>query len=262
MRRYGIGVPLLAVPLLVALVGPWFVPGALDRGAPFTTGDGRWLGTDFVGRDVWHQVLLGGRAVVLVAVSATALAYVIGVPWALAAATARRRVVDEVLTRPLDVLLALPSLLVLILVAGVAERGAGTLVAVVAVVNLPEVVRLARAAALQAATGPVVEALRSQGEVWWRIAGGYLGRSVLRTMAADLGTRLTASLYLVASASFLGIGVAPDAADWAVMVDRNRTGLFLAPWGVVAPAVLIIALTVGLNLVFDRALRTRREVAA
>lgn len=78
---------------------------------------------------------------------------------------------------------------------------------------------------------------------------------MLRTLAADLGVRLTGALYLVASASFLGVGVAPDAADWAVMVDRNRVGLFLQPWAVVVPALLIVALSVGLNLVFDRALR-------
>jgi peptide/nickel transport system permease protein len=81
---------------------------------------------------------------------------------------------------------------------------------------------------------------------------------LLRTLAADLGTRMTGALYLVAAASFLGIGVAPDAADWAVMVDRNRGGLFLQPWAVVIPALLIVALSVGLNLTFDRALSAGR----
>ena len=56
------------------------------------------------------------------------------------------------------------------------------------------------------------------------------------------------------TAAFLGVGVAPDAADWAVMVDRNRTGLFVQPWAVVVPALLIIALTTGTNLLFDAAL--------
>jgi hypothetical protein len=56
---------------------------------------------------------------------------------------------------------------------------------------------------------------------------------MLRTLAADAGTRLTGVLYLVATAAFLGVGVAPDAADWAVMADRNRTGLLVQPWAVV-----------------------------
>ncbi|SDD11026.1 ABC transporter permease [Actinokineospora iranica] len=253
--RYGIGGLLVAVPLLLAVAGPLFVPDALTRGAAF--GDTGPLGTDFIGRDVWHQVLLGGRTVVLVAMLATVLSYLVGVPIALLAAMTRRRWVDEVLMRPLDVLLAVPSLLVLILLASIAPRGVLTLVLIVALVNVPDVARIARAAALEIASRPALEAMRLQGETWWRTAVGYVGRSMLRTLVADLGIRLTAALYLVASASFLGVGVPPDASDWAVMVDRNQTGLFLAPEAVMAPALLIIALSVGVNLVFDRALRDR-----
>lgn len=84
-----------------------------------------------------------------------------------------------------------------------------------------------------------------------------MGRSILRTLAADAGIRLTGVLYLVATAAFLGIGVAPDAADWAVMVDRNRTGLLIQPWAVVVPALLIVALTMGSNLLVDAAMENR-----
>ncbi len=260
MLRYSIGGTLVVGPLLLAVTGPWFVPDTLTRGAPFTSGGGHRLGTDFVGRDVWHQVLLGGRALVLIAVISTAMSYLVGIVWALSAAMSRRRWLDEVLMRPLDILLAVPSLLILILVAGIAQRGELTLVLIVALINLPEVVRISRAAALEIASRPALEAMRLQGETWWRIAVGYVCRSMLRILAADVGTRLTTSLYLVASASFLGVGVPPDAGDWAVMVDRNRAGLFLTPWGVVVPTLLIMALIVGLNLTFDRVMSTRQEV--
>lgn len=249
----GVGWLLVLVPLALALVGPWFVPDELTRGAPFVENSS--LGTDFVGRDVWHQVLAGGRTVVLVALLATVFSYVVGVPWGVVAATTRLRIVDEVLMRPLDLLLAVPSLLVLILVAAIAGPGLPVLVGVVALVNFPDVARISRAAAVEIAGRPALEAMRLQGETWWRTSIIYTGRSMLRTLAADLGVRLTGALYLVASASFLGVGVAPDAADWAVMVDRNRVGLFIQPWAVVVPALLIVALSVGLNLVFDRALR-------
>lgn len=259
MRRLPPVIPahrlLLAVPLLVALAGPFFVPDELTRGVAFS-GAGP-LGTDFVGRDTWHQVLLGGRSLVLVALLATAGAYLVGVPWGVAAAMTRRRVLDELLMRPLDLLLAVPSLLLLILLATVAPRGAWSLAPIVMLINLPDVARVSRAAALEIAARPALEAMRLQGESRRRIAVRYVGRSMLRTLAADLGTRLTGALYLVAAASFLGIGVPPDAADWAVMVDRNRAGLFLQPWAVVVPALLIVALSVGLNLTFDRALRRR-----
>ncbi|MFE2754368.1 ABC transporter permease [Actinosynnema sp. NPDC059335] len=257
MRRAGLGAVLIAVPLALALLGPLFVPEEQTRAAPFVPLGP--LGTDFVGRDAWHQVLAGGRTVVLVALLATALTYVVGVPYGVIAATARLRLVDEMLMRPLDVLLAVPSLLVLILVAAITGPGSWVLVGIVALVNFPDVARLSRAAALEIAGRPALEAMRMQGESWWRTSIVYTGRSMRRTLAADLGVRLTGALYLVASASFLGVGVPPDAADWAVMVDRNRSGLFLQPWAVVVPALLIVALSVGVNLVFDRALREVRS---
>ncbi|MCG5218555.1 ABC transporter permease subunit [Streptosporangium soli] len=254
--RPGLGAVLLAVPLGLALLGPWLAGAPEPRGVSFAAGPP--LGTDFVGRDVWEQVLLGGRSVVLVALLATLLAYAVGVPLGVAAAMAGRRWVDELLMRPLDLLLAVPSLLLLILLAAIAAPGSAALVVIVALIGLPEVARVSRAAGLEIAARPVLEAMRSQGETWWRRAVGYVGRSMLGPLLADLGARLVGALYLVASASFLGVGVPPDASDWAVMVDRNRTGMFLQPWAVLVPALLIVALSVGTNLVFDGALRARK----
>ncbi|MEI5520278.1 ABC transporter permease [Streptomyces brasiliscabiei] len=252
--RFALGAAIIAVPLLLALLGPVFAGEPGSRAASFALGDGHWLGTDFVGRDVWRQVLHGGRPVVLTALGAGALAYLVALPVGLAAALTRRRWLEELLMRPLDVVIAIPSLLLILLVASVFTPGAVGLALLVALVNVPDAARLVRAAATEAAARPVVEALRLQGESWWRTAVGCVGRAILRTLGADAGTRLTGVLYLVATAAFLGVGVAPDAADWAVMVDRNRTGLFVQPWAVVVPALLIVALTTGTNLLFDAAL--------
>ena len=181
-------------------------------------------------------------------------------PIGLACALTHRRWLEEVLMRPLDVLLAVPSLLMILLVAAAFPPGTAGLALLVAFVSAPDATRIVRAAAAEAASRPAVEALRMQGESWWRLAVGYVGRSILRTLAADAGIRLTGVLYLVATAAFLGIGVAPDAADWAVMVDRNRTGLIVQPWAVVVPALLIVALTMGGNLLVDAAMERRTPV--
>ncbi|MEU4205800.1 ABC transporter permease subunit [Streptomyces sp. NPDC039022] len=265
-RRTGLaGLLIAGVPLLLALLGPLLAGEPGPRSASFTLGGGHWLGTDFVGRDVVRQILLGGQSVVLVALAATALAYAVAVPLGLAAALTHRTWLEELLMRPLDVLLAVPSLLLILLVAAVFSPGAAGLALLVALVNIPDAARIVRAAASEAAARPAVEALRMQGETWWRTAIGYVGRSALRTFAADAGVRLTGVLYLVATAAFLGVGVEPDAADWAVMVDRNRTGLFVQPWAVVVPALLIVALSMGGNLVVDAVLggegRRSRAVA-
>ncbi|MEV6328961.1 ABC transporter permease subunit [Streptomyces sp. NPDC051909] len=255
--RFALGAVIVGVPLALALLGPLFTGEAGPRAASFTAGGGHWLGTDFVGRDVWRQVLLGGRSVVLVALAATALACLVALPLGLVSALTHRTWLEEVLMRPLDVLLAVPSLLMILLVASVLTPGAVGLALLVAFVNIPDAARIVRAAAAEAASRPAVEALRMQGETWWRMGVGYVGRSITRTLAADAGVRLTGVLYLVATAAFLGVGVAPDASDWAVMVDRNRTGLFVQPWAVVVPALLIVALTMGTNLLFDATLATQ-----
>ncbi|WP_431895079.1 ATP-binding cassette domain-containing protein [Micromonospora haikouensis] len=257
--RLAVGVALLAVPLLVAVVGPALAGDAAPRGRPFDPGGA--FGTDFVGRDVLRQVLLGGRSVVGVALAATALAYLVGVPLGLLAALTRRRWLDELVMRPLDLLLAVPSLILLILLAATAPRGPATLVGIVAVIGLPEVARISRAAALPLAHGPAMEAMRLYRETWWRRAVGHVVTGSRRVLLADAGVRFIGALYLVATASFLGVGVAPDAADWAVMVDRNRAGLLLQPWSVLVPAALLVALAVGVNLVADRLLADRDAAA-
>ncbi|MEU1892824.1 ABC transporter permease [Streptomyces pristinaespiralis] len=257
--RFALGAFIVGVPLVLALLGPLFAGEPGPRAASFTLGGGHWLGTDFTGRDLWREVLLGGRPVVLVALAATLLAYLVALPLGLISALTDRAWLEEVLMRPLDVVLAVPSLLTILLVASVLTPGPAGLALLVALVNIPDAARIVRAAAAEAASRPAVEALRMQGESWWRMAVGYVGRSIGRTLAADAGVRLTGVLYLVATAAFLGVGVAPDASDWAVMVDRNRTGLFVQPWAVVVPALLIVGLTMGGNLLFDALLDKRRR---
>ncbi|TXS04167.1 ABC transporter permease subunit [Streptomyces sp. col6] len=252
--RFVPGLLVLGIPLLLALAGPLLAGDAGPRGTSLTPGAGHVLGTDFTGRDVLREVLLGGRSVVTVAVAATALTYAVALPVGFVCALTRRAWLEEVLMRPLDVLLAVPSLLVVLLVATAVRPGPAGLAAVVALVAIPDAARIVRAAGAEAASRPAVEALRMQGESWARLALGYVGRSVGRTLAADVGVRLTGAVYLVATAAFLGVGVAPDASDWAVMVDRNRTGLSVQPWAAVVPALLIVALTLGGNLLVDAAL--------
>ncbi|MGY0231792.1 ABC transporter permease [Longispora urticae] len=250
---------LVAVPTLVAVVGPLLAPlTTAQRGIAYWSGPGYPLGTDSLGRDVLGLVLRGGASVLLLAATASLVAYALGALVGLAAAGTRRRWLDELLMRPLDVLLAVPALLVLLLVASLTDRGVGMVVVVVAVVNTPAIARLIRAATLDAVRRPAAEAMLLQGEPRWRVYAVFVAREVARPLLADAGTRLTTAVYLVGAANFLGVGLPPGSADWAVLVDRNRAGLLLQPWAVLAPAILIVALTVGMNLLADDLTRRRR----
>ena len=202
---------LLAIPLGAALIGPLLAGSVRSRSAPLRPPElAHPFGTDVLGRDVLSLALTGGISVVLLAGLSLLLAYLVGVPLALVAAGQRRKWVDESLLRALDVLLALPGLLVLLVLAATGRQGAGTLVIAVAVLQLPPVVRLARGAALAPGCRTAVEAMTMQGEPWWRIHFDYVARSVLGPVLVDAGSRLSLVLYLVASANFLGLGLAPD----------------------------------------------------
>ncbi|MFB6726416.1 ABC transporter permease [Kribbella sp. NPDC056345] len=249
---------LVVVPLFVALVGP-LISWDTKPGLPYST-EGV-LGTDGLGRDVLGLLLVGGRTALGVAFGAVLIAYLVGGLIGLVAASTRHRWLDEVLIRPLDVLLPLPSLLVISVVAVGWQASAPAITLAVAMVNVPTVARLVRAAALDAASSPVVEALRMQRESWATIQLGYVGRAVIGPVAADIGTRITLAVFLVASVNFLGLGLSPTAADWAVSVSRNREGLLLQPWSVLAPALLLVSFTLGFNLLADRLVHRTRRLA-
>ncbi|MFK4087010.1 ABC transporter permease [Kribbella sp. NPDC020789] len=254
----GVSILLVLVPLLIAVFGP-LVPHPSQPGLPYAP-DGV-LGTDGLGRDVLSLLLVGGRTALGMAFGAVLIAYLVGGLIGLVAASTRHRWLDELLIRPLDVLLPLPSLLVISVVAVGWRASAVAITFAVAMVNVPTVARLVRAAALDAASSPVVEALRMQRESWATIQLGYVGRAVVGPVAADIGTRITLAVFLVASVNFLGLGLSPTASDWAVSVSRNREGLLLQPWSVLAPALLLVSFTLGFNLLADRLVHRARSAA-
>ncbi|MFD6983112.1 ABC transporter permease, partial [Streptomyces sp. NPDC059956] len=140
---------LIVLPVLLALAGPFVAGPPGPRSVSFASLEGHWLGTDFSGRDVWHQVLLGGRSVVLVAIAATVLAYLVAIPLGLAAALTRRTWLEEALMRPLDVVIAVPSLLLVLLVAATFTPGPAGLTVLVGLAAVPDAARVVHAAAVE-----------------------------------------------------------------------------------------------------------------
>ncbi|MEU3767511.1 ABC transporter permease [Amycolatopsis keratiniphila] len=261
MVSRALGWSLLAIPLLLAVAGPVLAGPVVSVGAPWQAPDAAHpLGTDVLGRDALTVILAGGLPVIGMTVAALLLAYLIGVPLGLVAAGRGRRA-DETVMRSLDLVLAFPSLLVLMVLAATGHRGPGVLIPAVAVLQVPAITRVVRAAALAPGCRTAVEALTLQGRSWWRIQLGYVARHVTGPVATDAGTRLGVVLYLLASANFLGLGLPADSPDWAVVIERNSEALYTAPAVVLVPAALLMALCVGTNLVTDRLLAARRVIA-
>ncbi|GAY12759.1 ABC transporter permease subunit [Pseudonocardia sp. N23] len=252
-----LGIVLLAVPLLAAVAGPLFAPSTAAGDVPLQDpGPGHLLGTDVLGRDLLGLLLQGGTTVVTLTVASLLLAYLVATPIGLVVA-ARGRIVETVTIGLLDVLLALPSLLVLMVLAATGRRSVVWLVLAVAFVQLPYVVRLVRGAAAAPACLAALETMTMTGEPWWRVRIVETGRRVLPPTIVDATTRVTGVVGLLSSANFLGVGLDPLVVDWAVVVDQNMTALFLRPSVVLLPAALLVALCAGTNLLVDDLLERR-----
>ncbi len=253
-----IGLALSGFAFALALFGPFFSPHSPTglAGPPLTPPSGDFLlGTDYLGRDVLSRVLSGGRALLGLAVLATFLGYLGGATIGLVAGYSRS-LLDAVLMRAMDVLLAFPVVLfVLVLVAG-AGRSVAVVVAGVAILHVPSIARIIRAATLDTCVRGYVEAAVARGEPTRRILFREILPNIAGTIAADGGPRLAISVLIVAGFNFLGVGIPPPAPDWGVMIDENRLAMAIQPWGVAVPALLIAALSIGVNLVADAVARS------
>ena len=252
------GIALLALVLGLALLGPFLAPHAPDKpiGIPLTgpAADAPF-GTDFLGRDVLSRVLWGGRSVLGLAGLATLLAYLGGALVGLVAGYSRS-LVDPLLMRTADVMLSFPALLFLLVLVTGAGTSKAVLVIGVALVQMPLVARIVRAATLEQSVRGFVEAAVARGESTAAILRREILPNIVAPIAADAGLRFTYSIILVASVNFLGLGLQPPAADWALIISENRTGLTLNPYVILVPAALIGLLTISVNLVGDAIARS------
>jgi peptide/nickel transport system permease protein len=254
-----VGTVLLTAVVAVALLGPLFAPYAPDEpvGVPFSgPAEGTPFGTDFLGRDVLSRVLWGGRSVLALAGLATLLAYVGGVAIGLAAGYSRS-LVDPGLMRAADVMLSFPALLFLLVLVTGAGTSEAVLVAGVALVQMPLIARIVRAATLEQSVRGFVEAAVARGESTAAILRREILPNIVGPITADVGLRFTYAIILVASVNFLGLGLQPPAADWALIISENRSGLTLNPYVILVPAALISLLTISVNLVGDAIARSQ-----
>jgi peptide/nickel transport system permease protein len=257
--RAKVGLTIVGILVLIAILGPLFAPYAPDESirahgtfaTPFNgPSSDALLGTDNLGRDVLSRFLNGGRSVLALSALATAIAIVLGVTVGLVAAYWRGRL-DDLLMRAMDVIIAFP-VLVLALVA-VATVGPKIWVIVVSVglATMPRIARVSRGAGAEVVERDFVRAAEALGQRRAKIVIGELLPNIMSPLIVESALRFTYSIAVIAALSFVGFGLQPPAADWGLMINENRQGLEIQPWGVVVPVVAIALLTIGTSLVGD-----------
>ena len=240
--------------LVAAVVGPSLMNqggGAMGEAAVFAPiSAAHWFGTDFLGRDVLARVVQGTRYTVGVALSATLLASGLGTLLALLAA-ASGRWLDAVLSRAIDTLTSVPGKMFALIMVAAFGSSMPTLVLTAAIIYLPGAYRIARSLAVNIDAMDYVTVARTRGEGRLYIMLHEILPNIVGPMLADLGLRFVYVVLLLASLSFLGLGVQPPAADWGSLVRENIGGLPLGSAAVIMPALAIASLTIAVNLLID-----------
>jgi peptide/nickel transport system permease protein len=253
-----VGVGILLFVLAVAIFGPLVSPHDTTTpiGPPGDPPSGSaLLGTDYLGRDVLSRVLHGGLSVIWIGSAATLLAYAAGMTIGLIAGY-HRSLVDPVLMRGVDVLLAFPALLVLLLLVAGLGSHIWVLTIGVALVQLPPIARIIRTVTLEVSTRGFIEAAQARGERTSVILRREILPNVAPVVLADFGIRFGFSIILIASVNYLGLGLAPPASDWGLMIAENQQFISLNVWSVLAPAIMLGLLTICVNLIADAYVQT------
>lgn len=247
------GIIVILVYVFVALFAPLLTPYGESEvvGSEFELwGDEFILGTDNLGRDMLTRLLYGARNTIGIAFVTTLLAFLIGGVGGILAATLGGWL-DQLLSRVVDILMAIPALIFSLLLLTIFGTSIPVLIMVIAVLDSTRVYRLARAVSLNVVVMDFVEAARLRGERLGWITLKEVLPNIMPPLVAEFGLRFCFVFLTIASLSFLGLGLQPPTADWGSMVRDNATLITYGDITPLLPAAAIALLTVAVNFVVD-----------
>jgi peptide/nickel transport system permease protein len=250
----GVAFVVLAAVVICAAFGQWIAPhDPNEQDLLFSlTGPSRehLLGTDDLGRDIASRTIVGARTALvgplLIALGAMLIGSVLGL-----LAGYLGGLSDSTISRWVDLVYAMPALLVAIVVVGVLGGGYFLAVGLLVVLFSPIDTRIVRGATLDQRSRPYVEAARMLGLSNRRIMVRHIWPNVMPLALANAFLTFAFSIVALASLSFLGLGVGPGTADWGRMLSDSRTLLFDVPAAAVAPGIAIVITAASVNVIGD-----------
>jgi peptide/nickel transport system permease protein len=241
---------LLATAVLAQVIAPYPFDQMhiRDRFAP--PGLHYLAGTDEYGRDVFSRLLIGSQLSLLLGVVATLISLGIGVPLGLLAGY-RRGLADEMVMRVLDIMMAFPPIMLVLLILAITPPSLLKTALAIGVLSAPPIGRVTRSVTLDLMSGEFMEAARARGERLHYVLRRELLPNVWPVLMVEASLRVVFAILLGAVLSFLGFGVQPPAADWGLMISNGRAFVEKAPWISLAPGIAMGITVIGISLLGD-----------
>jgi len=254
LRSARISLGLLLLVLLIGIFGGWLAPqdplAQNTAGILQGPGSAHWLGTDYLGRDVFSRLIDGTGRSLFGALEAVGVGMVLGIPAGLASVVFGRAV-EWVSLRFVDALMTLPFIIFAVAVTGILGNGPNQAMLTIGVLISAFFYRITRAATLGLTSAQYVEMAELLGASRSRVIRVHIWNKVLPTVAVTTANSLAAALLAVSSLTFLGIGVQPPVSTWGGMLAGDLNFLSQRPWAPLVPSLAIVLTVAACNALAD-----------
>lgn len=250
-RSTFIGAALIILLVVMALTAPLFMPYApdiMDFTAPLNApSTSHILGTDNFGRDIFTRVIYGYQISLSVALGSVGFGLIVGVTLGLLAGYFGG-LIDNLIMRPMDVLMAFPAIILVVALTGFIGREIGVMIIAVAVVYVPIFARVMRGSTLEVVNELYIEGARARGASHMRLMLLHILPNAIAPVLVQASVLMGIAILLESALSFIGLGTQPPDPSLGLMLSEGRQFMTDAPWMVMVPGLAISIAVLGFNL--------------
>lgn len=240
----------IALAVLAAVLAPWIVPYSFQAQDTLNTlavpSAAHWMGTDYLGRDLFSRLVYGARVSLFIGMATTLVALVIGTVYGAISGYVGGRT-DSVMMRVVDVVFALPDLLMIILIMVVLGRGLTGIFLALTMVSWVTVARLVRGEVLRIKEFTFVEAARALGASHARIIFLEILPNLWGVLIVTLTFRIPVAILAESTLSFIGLGIAPPFSSWGSLANDGWTAIKFYPHLILFPSLAIFLTILSFN---------------
>ena len=253
-RSAMLGLGIFAVLVLLAVFAPVIAPYQYDKIDVMhkfeTPSSAHWFGTDELGRDILSRMLIGGRYSISIGILVTLLAMFAGsVLGALSGFFGGW--VDTVIMRFLDIIQAVPNMLLTIAMVAVLGNGFGVTIVALSISRIPSFCRMLRAQFMSVSGQEYVEAANSMSVSKFRIITRHVLPNAFSPLIVQATMGIASAILVASSLSFIGLGIQPPTPEWGAMLSTARNYIMDYPHMVLVPGITIMITVLGLNMFGD-----------